>query len=513
MPAGTTPFRSRPICLPWSPAAGLHRGPLHHRSGREVVAADLCRGAQPRQMRACHAFAQKAMRWDEETFGLEYDLDVYMIVAVDDFNMGAMENKGLNVFNSKYVLASPETATDADYQAIEEVIGHEYFHNWTGNRVTCRDWFQLSPQGRADGLPRPGVLRRHDSAGRSSASMMCACCATASFPRMPGRWPIRCGPRPTSRSTISTPPRSTTRAPRSSACTRPCSARRLPPGAAALPATARWPGGDHRRFSRGHGRGQRRRSRPVPALVQPGRHPAATRRRASTMRRPAVLTLTMRQSCPPTPGQERKEPFLIPLASACSMRTGTTCRCAWPGKPPDRAQPGCCELRTAEETLPFRRPAGAPRSFAAARLFGAGAARIRPDGSTIWPSSSPTTATRSTAGKPGSGWRPRCCWPCSTTGGPGGLSASIRSFCSLSPGSDRSKRRSRPAGPGADPAHRNVAGGTAGNDRAGRSALGARKRPPAVGERAAWRISVGHGRGIPRPERTASIRRRSAGAA
>jgi aminopeptidase N len=87
---------------------------------------------------------KRAMRWDEEEFGREYDLDVYMIVAVDDFNMGAMENKGLNVFNSRYVLASPQTATDDDYQAIEEVIGHEYFHNWTGNRITCRDWFQLS---------------------------------------------------------------------------------------------------------------------------------------------------------------------------------------------------------------------------------------------------------------------------------------------------------------------------------------------------------------------------------
>ena len=87
---------------------------------------------------------QKAMKWDEEIFGLEYDLDLYMVVAVDDFNMGAMENKGLNVFNTKYVLASPQTATDNDYLAIEAVIGHEYFHNWTGNRVTCRDWFQLS---------------------------------------------------------------------------------------------------------------------------------------------------------------------------------------------------------------------------------------------------------------------------------------------------------------------------------------------------------------------------------
>ncbi len=86
---------------------------------------------------------KRAMRWDEEAFGREYDLDIFMIVAVSDFNMGAMENKGLNVFNDKYVLASPATATDGDYAAIEAIIAHEYFHNWTGNRITCRDWFQL----------------------------------------------------------------------------------------------------------------------------------------------------------------------------------------------------------------------------------------------------------------------------------------------------------------------------------------------------------------------------------
>ncbi|MEM5345120.1 aminopeptidase N [Paraburkholderia azotifigens] len=85
-----------------------------------------------------------SIRWDEERFGLELDLDRFMIVAVSDFNMGAMENKGLNIFNTKYVLANPETATDTDFSNIEAVVGHEYFHNWTGNRVTCRDWFQLS---------------------------------------------------------------------------------------------------------------------------------------------------------------------------------------------------------------------------------------------------------------------------------------------------------------------------------------------------------------------------------
>ncbi len=99
-----------------------------------------------KENRCSHAMEslKKAMRWDEEVFGLEYDLDIYMIVAVSDFNMGAMENKGLNVFNDKYILADPETATDTDYANIEAIIAHEYFHNWTGNRVTCRDWFQLS---------------------------------------------------------------------------------------------------------------------------------------------------------------------------------------------------------------------------------------------------------------------------------------------------------------------------------------------------------------------------------
>ena len=102
---------------------------------------------EPGEQDKCHhalASAKAAMKWDEDRFGLEYDLDTYMIVAVSDFNMGAMENKGLNIFNTKYVLAKPETATDVDFDGIEAVVAHEYFHNWTGNRVTCRDWFQLS---------------------------------------------------------------------------------------------------------------------------------------------------------------------------------------------------------------------------------------------------------------------------------------------------------------------------------------------------------------------------------
>lgn len=114
------------------------------RSGREV-ALELYVDKGNLHL-ADHAMSslKKSMTWDEQKYGLEYDLDVYMIVAVDFFNMGAMENKGLNVFNSKYVLADENTATDVDYHGVEAVIAHEYFHNWTGNRVTCRDWFQLS---------------------------------------------------------------------------------------------------------------------------------------------------------------------------------------------------------------------------------------------------------------------------------------------------------------------------------------------------------------------------------
>ncbi|MFO0989047.1 MAG: aminopeptidase N [Alphaproteobacteria bacterium] len=114
------------------------------RSGRDVkLRIFVEHGKVPRTEYAMDAL-KRAMRWDEERFGLEYDLDLFNIVAVSDFNMGAMENKSLNVFNDKYILADPETATDADYAGIETVVAHEYFHNWTGDRITCRDWFQLS---------------------------------------------------------------------------------------------------------------------------------------------------------------------------------------------------------------------------------------------------------------------------------------------------------------------------------------------------------------------------------
>ncbi len=114
------------------------------RSGRTVHLGIWVEARNADQCEHALRSLQRVLKWDEDTFGLECDLDDYKVVAVDDFNMGAMENKGLNVFNSKFVLARPDTATDADYEAIEGVIGHEYFHNWTGNRITCRDWFQLT---------------------------------------------------------------------------------------------------------------------------------------------------------------------------------------------------------------------------------------------------------------------------------------------------------------------------------------------------------------------------------
>ena len=113
------------------------------KSGREV---DLNIWVRKGDLDKC-AFGMSAlkrsMKWDEDTYGREYDLDIFNIVAVDDFNMGAMENKGLNIFNSSCVLASSDTSTDADFERIDAIIAHEYFHNWTGNRITCRDWFQL----------------------------------------------------------------------------------------------------------------------------------------------------------------------------------------------------------------------------------------------------------------------------------------------------------------------------------------------------------------------------------
>src|SRR5919205_794474 len=114
------------------------------RSGREVTLRIYSEAANIDQCHHAMASLKKAMRWDEDTYGLEYDLDLFQIVAVNDFNFGAMENKGLNIFNTSATLAKRETTTDADFMSVERIVAHEYFHNWTGDRVTCRDWFQLT---------------------------------------------------------------------------------------------------------------------------------------------------------------------------------------------------------------------------------------------------------------------------------------------------------------------------------------------------------------------------------
>jgi aminopeptidase N len=164
---------------------------------------------------------ERAMRWDEQAYGRNFDLSVFHVVATHDFNMGAMENKGLNIFNAKYLLADPDTTTDDEYRAIEAVIGHEYFHNWSGNRVTCRDWFQLclkegltvyrEQEFESDLASR--TLRRIEDVATSGAR-------SSARTRVP--WRIRCARTATARSTTSTPRRCTRKAPRSCACWRPC---------------------------------------------------------------------------------------------------------------------------------------------------------------------------------------------------------------------------------------------------------------------------------------------------
>ena len=213
------------------------------------------------------------MRWDEETFGLEYDLDVFNIVAVSDFNMGAMENKGLNVFNTRYVLAKPETATDTDYQDIEAVIAHEYFHNWTGNRVTCRDWFQLSLKEGLTVFRDQLFSADHGQPRRSSASATCAPCAPRSSPRMPARWPIRCSRESYLRiDNFYTPTVYNKGAEVIRMMHTLLGAEGFRRGMDLYIRRHDNQRRDDRRFRRRHAGGRRRRSRRIRALVPPGRH-------------------------------------------------------------------------------------------------------------------------------------------------------------------------------------------------------------------------------------------------
>ena len=257
-----------------------------------------------------------AMAWDEKVYGREYDLDQFNIVAVSDFNMGAMENKSLNIFNSAYVLADQETATDADFDNIARVVAHEYFHNWSGDRVTCRDWFQLSlkegftvfrDQSFSADVGSPAVKRIEDVRVLRAAQ----------FPEDAG--PLAHPVRPDSYIEISNFYTATV----------------YNKGAEVIRmfhtvlGPEKFRAGTDLYFERhdgeaatcddfvaGAGGGERRRSDAVQDLVQPGRHAARSARGSSMMPAARRATLHLEQHVDPTPGQPDKQPMPIPLKTA-----------------------------------------------------------------------------------------------------------------------------------------------------------------------------------------------------
>ncbi len=291
------------------------------RSGRRVqLGIHVEHGKEPQAAYAMDAL-KRSMAWDETAFGREYDLDVFNIVAVSDFNMGAMENKGLNVFNDKYVLASPSTATDADYAHIEAVIAHEYFHNWTGNRITCRDWFQLCLK---EGLT---VFRDHEFSGdmRSRAVQRIAnvrALRAAQFPEDAG--PLAHNVRPETYHEINNFYTATIYEKGAEIIRmlkvligEAAFARGMDlyfdryDGTAAtvedfISCFAEAAGRDLGAFSRWYHQAG------TPLVEAAATYDAAAR----------TFTLDLAQSCKPTPGQARKEPFLIPVALGLVGRDG-----------------------------------------------------------------------------------------------------------------------------------------------------------------------------------------------
>ena len=283
---------------------------------------------------------KSAMKWDEDRFGLELDLDGYMIVAVSDFNSGAMENKGLNIFNTKYVLARPDTATDIDYQNIDRVVAHEYFHNWTGDRVTCRDWFQLSLK---EGL----TVFRDQEYGADMYSRAVQRIVevrglrAAQFPEDAG--PMAHPVRPAAYMEIRNFYTMTVYEKGAEVVRMQHSllgAGLVPQGHGSLFRTPRRPGGDYRRFRAGDAGCERRRPRPVPPLVRAGGH-AAGGSGGEYDAASGRYALTLKQSCAPSPGQETKLPFHIPFALGLVGPDGrdlplqlegeTTAEQHWPG--------------------------------------------------------------------------------------------------------------------------------------------------------------------------------------
>ncbi len=315
---------------------------------------------------------KRSMRWDEQAFGREYDLDIFMIVAVSDFNMGAMENKGLNVFNDKYILASPETATDTDYASIEAIVAHEYFHNWTGNRITCRDWFQLclkegltvfrDQEFTSDERSRP-VERIKDVRGLR-AHQFVEDAGPLAHPVRPtlyreinnfytttvyekGAEVVRMlqallGAAATSARAWTSISRATTARPRPSNSS--CSASPMPAAATCRSSCC----------------GTRRPARPRSSP------PALTMRAAKTYR------LDVAQTLPPTPGQPTKEPMVIPLVIGLVGPDGRDLPLQLADGGRGRARPS--HARQAGRKLCVHRHRAASGAVAQSRLLGAGAA-------------------------------------------------------------------------------------------------------------------------------------------
>ena len=325
--SGTIRSRSPAICSRWSaassPASPTVSPPC---PGREVTLHIYVEpGKEERSLYAMDSL-KRAMRWDEEAFGREYDLDIFMIVAVSAFNMGAMENKGLNVFNDKYVLASPSTATDDDFARIEAVIAHEYFHNWTGDRITCRDWFQLCLK---EGLT---VFRDQEF----SADQRSRAVERISDVRVAARASVRRGCR-------SAGPSGAARAlSRDQQLLHDDGLRQGRRGRAHDQGPAR-----AGRVPQGHGplfRPARRRGRDgraVRAVLRRRRAGAIFRSSCAGTRKPErrkswsaphydarakTFRLDVAQTVPPTPGQPTKEPMVIPLAVGLVGRDGADLR-------------------------------------------------------------------------------------------------------------------------------------------------------------------------------------------
>ena len=216
---GTIRSQSHPISSPWWAArSAVFRTRFVTTSGRDVALKIYVEPGKESRCGYAMESLKRAMRWDEQAFGREYDLDIFMIVAVSDFNMGAMENKGLNVFNDKYVLASAETATDGDYAVDRSHHRARIFPQLDRQPHHLPRLVSALPERRSDGLPRSGIHRRSALAPGQAYQRCARSCARISSSRMPARWHIRCGRRSIARSTTSTPPPSTKKVPRWCGC-------------------------------------------------------------------------------------------------------------------------------------------------------------------------------------------------------------------------------------------------------------------------------------------------------